>query len=215
MIISHRYKFIFIKTNKTAGTSIEIALSKFCDSDDIITPISLEDEIIRSHLGYLGPQNFLSPCNSSTLFYNHISAKEVKALLTKDVWDGYYKFCFERNPWDRVISLYYWLNKFEPRLPIAEFVKSKKIQRLKKKGYELYTIDGKVVVDTISKYENIAEELELFRRKVGIPERLKLPRAKSHYRKDGRGYRDILNEQSRAKIEKLFCEEIRLLGYKW
>ena len=47
MIISHKYKYIFLKTNKTAGTSIEIALSKHCDHNDIITPISAEDEAIR------------------------------------------------------------------------------------------------------------------------------------------------------------------------
>jgi len=61
MIISHEHKFIFIKTNKTAGTSIEIALSKYCGSNDIITPISDEDEEIRRQLGYRGPQNYLYP----------------------------------------------------------------------------------------------------------------------------------------------------------
>jgi hypothetical protein len=30
MIVSHRYRYIFIKTKKTTGTSIEIALSRHC-----------------------------------------------------------------------------------------------------------------------------------------------------------------------------------------
>ena len=37
MIISHRYKFIFIKTHKTAGSSMEMALGPLCGPDDIIT----------------------------------------------------------------------------------------------------------------------------------------------------------------------------------
>lgn len=57
MIISHEHKFIFLKTAKTAGTSIEIALSKFCGSDDVITKIARPDQRIRSEVGYPGPQN--------------------------------------------------------------------------------------------------------------------------------------------------------------
>jgi hypothetical protein len=50
MIISHEHKFIFVKTRKTAGTSIEIALSKFCGPDDVICPIRL-----RRHFGGQAP----------------------------------------------------------------------------------------------------------------------------------------------------------------
>jgi hypothetical protein len=43
MILSHTRKFIFIKTRKVSGTSMEISLSQFCGEGDIITPISYED----------------------------------------------------------------------------------------------------------------------------------------------------------------------------
>src|SRR5256885_6419869 len=46
MIISHKHKFIFIKTVKTAGTSLEIFLSQHCGPDDVL---SLFDPPIEGH----------------------------------------------------------------------------------------------------------------------------------------------------------------------
>lgn len=40
MLLSHKYKFIFIKTKKVGGTSVEIALSKYLGEMDVITPCS-------------------------------------------------------------------------------------------------------------------------------------------------------------------------------
>ena len=230
MIVSHKYKFIFLKTNKTAGTSIEIALSGVCGADDIISPISPEDEKMRSELGYRGPQHHLASAREygvvdvakllvrgrkKNRFYNHISAGEVKNLIGEDTWNRYYKFCFERNPWDRVISLYYWRCKSEPRPTISEFIDTGVLKRLKNKGLGLYSIEGQVAVDKICRFENIAEELELIRSRLGITEKLALPRAKSYFRKDKRSYRDILNTEQQRRIAELFSDEIKLMGYEF
>ena len=59
MIISHRHKFIFLKTSKTAGTSIEIALSQICGEEDVITPLAKEDEELRRLLSCRSSQNYL------------------------------------------------------------------------------------------------------------------------------------------------------------
>ena len=115
---------------KTASTSIEIALSKICGKDDIITPISLDDEKKRQLNGSPGPQNYLTPLSQYSLrelakrllrnekkftFYNHITAREIKTAIGDEVWNSYYKFCFERNPWDKIISHYYWHYKTDSR----------------------------------------------------------------------------------------------------
>ena len=230
MIISHKYKFIFLKTNKTAGTSIEIALSGVCGDDDIISPISPEDEKTRSELGYPGPQHHLATAREYGMkditklllkgrkknrFYNHMPASAVKASIAEETWSNYYKFCFERNPWDRVISLYYWRCKTEPRPSIAQFIDSGALKRLKRKGLELYSIDGKVAVDRIYRFENISEELESICERLGITEELQLPHAKSRFRKDKRSYRDILDTEQQNRIADMFSDEIELMGYEF
>lgn len=230
MIISHKYKFIFLKTNKTAGTSVEIALSKFCGEKDVITPISPDDEAIRQGLGYLGPRNYLSPVWDYKLedmvnflrsgkkkfnFYNHITASEVMSRVGLNIWNSYFKFCIERNPWDRVVSLYFYLNHTDPKVPFSEFIQSKNPLILKKKGFLLYTINGNISVDRICRFENLYEDLESVRILLGIPDMLDLPRAKSQYREEKRDYHDMFGETEKAKVEEIFAEEIKLFNYEF
>jgi hypothetical protein len=229
MIISHKYRFIFLKTGKTAGTSIEIALSKFCGPDDIITPIRHEDERERAALGYKGPQNYLLPRSQYTLrdwyrflsrgkkarFYNHISGKEVLGRIGPRVWNDYYKFCFERNPWDRVISDYYWHYKEEPRPSMTDFIDSGLPSKLRTRGYDIYTIGGKVSVDRVCLYERLTEELDEVAERLGLPERLSLPRAKGSARKDRRSYREVLTRDDGEKIARMFSRELELFGYQY
>lgn len=192
MIISHKHKFIFIKNQKTAGTSHEIALSKICGPDDIITPISPEDEEIRKSSGFREAQNYLQGGNTNLYtvkshegiaimnFYNHIPAVAVKAgLINEHIWNDYYKFSFERNPFDKVISWYYFEYRDQDSLPpIKEFISSLK-SRLT--GFDLYAIDDKI----------------------------------SQFRKNRDHYSKLINSEVREIIEAKFKREIDYFGYQF
>lgn len=228
MIVSHKYRFIFLKTAKTAGTSIEIALSRFLGPDDIITPISAADEALRRSAGGRGPQNYRIPIQQLRLrdlvagiydrrrlrFYNHMPGCEVRERLRQDVWENYFRFCVERNPFDRVISLYYWTFRSEPRPTLDEFVQTGDLQILTRRGREMYTdSSGNVLVDQVCRYEDLGSELEAFRLRIGLPESLSLPRAKASHRADQRHYREILSDQSRRVIETRFAREMSMFDY--
>ena len=43
---------------KTASTSTEISLSRYCGKDDIVTPLSITDEMERKKLNVF-PRNYL------------------------------------------------------------------------------------------------------------------------------------------------------------
>jgi len=220
MIVSHLHKFIFIKTTKTAGTSIEIALSQHCGPEDIITPIQPEDEEIRRRLGFRGPQNHLDTAAAkaasqavSPLFYNHMPAREIRAQVGDKIWSDYHKLCFERHPCERVISFFFFRRRLKPQLTIAELIDSRWMRWLRKTGYHLYTIDGRIVVDKVGLYEKLQRDLDEFSGTVGLPQ-LELLRTKDDYRVDRRDFRSILTPEERAKIGRIFAPEIALFGYE-
>ena len=128
MILSHLWKFIFIKGRKVAGTSIEMALSSICGPDDIITPISPIDEVQRLAAGR-GCQNYGQdreeerryaddvraygegaadpPKFPKSGYYNHMSLAEIEHLCKTDLRD-YRMFGCERSPYSKVLSLLFF-----------------------------------------------------------------------------------------------------------
>lgn len=233
MIISHKHKFIFIKTRKTAGTSIEIALSQFCAAEDVITTLNSEDEDIRCALGFRGPQNYSIPFKYRHLasytardwlkvFLNrkphphiqrHADARFAQALLGPEIWSRYYKFCFERNPFDRAISRYYWQTRAQQAKPdINEYIQSNEVYMLS--NWSKYTINNQIVVDFVGRYEALSEGLHTIAEKLGLSA-ISLPTAKADIRQNRQHYSQVLTEGSKAHIEKLCANELRTFGYTW
>ncbi|MGK7953936.1 MAG: sulfotransferase family 2 domain-containing protein [Crocosphaera sp.] len=234
MIISHKYKYIFLKTTKTAGTSVEISLSRFCGSDDIITPLTSVDEKIRQELGII-PQNYknyaryLEPWEYrlkdithliqkrklpqiDTTFYNHMSASRVKRGIGSKIWYSYYKFCFVRNPWDKAISRYYWDMK---KRGVTKTLDESLQQHNPNDNFEIYTMKNRLAVDYVGRYETLMQDLEKICQKLNIPFDRWMPNAKGNSRSDKRHYSEVLNQEQREFIRRRCQNEINLFGYEF
>lgn len=229
MIISHKHRFIFVKTRKTAGTSLEIALSKFCGEEDIITPIMPKDEVLRSELGFRGPQNYsinykcLSPKVWKKLlqrrrkfisFYNHIKAEKIREQISVDEWNNYFKFCIERNPWDKVVSHYYWQCQSDIKPSLSEFIKDR-ASKGKISDFELYSIDNKIAVNKVYMYQDLKAAIQDLTSVLDLDEPLTLPRAKSEFRAQKSHYRDLLSLDDKNMISQLFSREIEAFGFEF
>lgn len=83
-MINHKHKFIFIHVPKCGGTSIS-KLKNFC----------VKNEGLSDHLPYL--PNSVSKGDSSSYSRNYPGAKNYKY------------FTIVRNPWDRAVSTYFYL----------------------------------------------------------------------------------------------------------
>ena len=210
MIISHEHKFIFLKTRKTAGTSMEIALSRFCGPKDMITNISSTDEITRRKVGGRGPQN------NRTLFWlkarKHGVAQEARRVAGERAWRDYFKFTIERNPFDKAISRYWWeLRRLGSRPTMSEFLAG--CRPILLSNWPIYTIDDEVVVDHVVRYEDLAAETAALSDRLGFE--VVLPLSKGTHRTDRRHYSQVLSQADRQVIERICAKELAAFGYEW
>lgn len=231
MILSHEHRFIYIKTYKTASTSIEAALAEICGPEDVITPAS---EPLMKHRKGERAQNYrldhpLVPkrplwrrllrrperhYHPSVGFYEHMPAWRVKAYVGDDIWNSYYKFTFERNPWDRQVSWYFYKTKSKTPRPSFDAFNADK-RRAYVGNYDLYSIDGTVAMDAIGTYENLDEDFEKIVQKIGIKEEITLPRANVSTAPETADYRAYFTEESRDKMAEWYAREIALFGYEF
>ena len=99
MIISHTHRFIFVKTHKTAGSSLEVALGCECGSDDIVSHMedNMASGIPRNYGPTRGPGDAynrykllrkLIDRHSPMLgeyYYEHMSAARIRDLVGEQV----------------------------------------------------------------------------------------------------------------------------------
>jgi len=202
MIISHKYKFIFIRVPKTASTSIQFALGKICGAKDIVTYFV---EQVSGHK----PRNFEG-------FGPHTAAWKIKREIKPEIWNTYFKFAFERNPFDKMVS-FYSRKKFRERYQgsFKQFCLDCSEGKINfPLGFRMYTIKGELAVDFIGRYETLKKDFEFVRNKLELPP-IELTFEKGGYRKDKSHYSTFYDDESRKIVEKHYSREIDFFGYKF
>ncbi|MEE9438644.1 MAG: sulfotransferase family 2 domain-containing protein [Saprospiraceae bacterium] len=173
MIVSHKHKFIFIKTHKTAGTSLQIALSKHCGEKDIISKLYKGDTIHLLEANGKDFQNTSVPLlkynrrdwfqylfrSRKQHFTEHNAISYLKRWLGNEVWNNYYKFCVERDPFEKIVSYYYWRTR-DIKMSFDTFL-DKHLYGLS--DFHIYSDNQIVGVDKVYKYgdlDNVIAKLE-------------------------------------------------------
>lgn len=205
VLVSHKYKFIYIKNAKVAGSSVESFFGKYC-----IDPKKVYNynDAISEHIdefGIIGSRT--SGVKNSDKWKNHKRAESIRNDLGKEKFDEYLKFCVIRNPYDKMVSLYYYVKS---KLSFKEFVKKNDINNL-----NIHSINGKSVCDYFIRYEYLEEDIKKLCKKLNIDsyDLSLLPKHKSTQRKNKKHWSEYYDDETKNIVYNKHIKEFELFGY--
>lgn len=239
VIVSHARKFIFIKTLKTAGTSMEMALSKYCSEGDVLTGLVPDEEEMRQEVAGIGAQNHTWPLEDYALpkrvklmlrghrdnkFGEHTPAWLARQRLGEEIWNSYFKFAVARNPFDRAVSRYFYTKRYFEERNLANFWDKDSFDQFLRyhpeqinENWRMYTYRDEIIVDEVVRYEHLESDLASVSARIGLDhnlfEDLREIRAKSDYRPAGATSRTVLDPDHVDLIALLCSKEIERFGY--
>ena len=237
MIVSFKYKFIFVKPYKAAGSSIESYLHQYLTDKDILA--STEDHKGINCWGnfdykgldyYFGEEYLKKKIEYKLKYFAHMPIwlikerlKQLSDKISYDIFKNFYKFGIIRNPFDTIVSHYYWKNSINNKnsKPITFQEILKEIESNKYPNFGLLNLNKlmdknfeEILCDKIIKYEDLNQELSFVFNKLGIPfdGKLKIFKKKSNRNKD---YKKFFDKNARRMVEEIYWKDIEMFNYSF
>ena len=208
-MISHDKKCIFIHIPKCGGTSVE----------DVIWPQKqgrTEDDL---WMGFVS--RFENKYQTGGL--QHLLARQVREEVGSDVFSAYYKFAFVRNPWDRIVSQFAYMQQRPDLMDFLgmtsdtefkaylELIRRKEHVQWMPQVRFLLDQDGSLLVDRIGRLESFNEDCAQIFSALGLAPDLFPGHAKKSKRKSLEYY--YADSESIEMVADLFAEDIKFLEY--
>jgi hypothetical protein len=218
MLVSHSNKFIFVKTSKTAGTSVEVFFERFCFPNGEWSFSHSREEYVNNDTGIVG---FRGVKKGNEVYYNHMPAKELALKLSKEVWKSYFKFTVVRNPFDKMISAFFHFEKSQnpDKYSMDNLTDIQRFRNWVNDGgkildRDIYLINGKVAVDYFIRFESLNEDIETVCQKLQLDYDLAdLPTLKSEHRDRTIKLKDFYDTPTEKIVRELFKFEIEYFDY--
>jgi hypothetical protein len=212
VIISTKYNFIYLRTKKTASTSIHRALS------EVLGPYDIAIKGKNADLTPVLRRNVTLPDEP---FHTHTSAAKIKPYIRRRFWRDAFKFTSERHPYEKAVSLAYYQASKQDRTIEERPNQPREFEKLldtvvrfgRYASYPLYSIDGIPVVSDFIRYESIESDLKRIAEKLGF-DLPPLDEFKSNHRQDRRPAREILTAAQKETVYRFCKPEFELLGYE-
>lgn len=241
VLVSHKYKFIYLKNVKVGGTSCQVVFSKYCHNKDIQkniearhkinghTPIYKEvntkdgfislDWKYRSFLDSKEIENY-----DKMLILPGCLAEHSRSILIKykflEYFNNYFKFCIVRNPYDRIVSRYNWDKKEDLiNLSFKEYLEFEEcnglVNKINDDWYDRCTLYGKPCCDYYIKFDNILEGINNIFKILNINDNFELPHVKVNEKKNNINYREYYDSYTRKIVERNCAEEINYFNWEF
>jgi len=217
MLISHPSRFIYLKTRKTGGTSVEIYFERYC-----VDPTPCVQEIHNraaavSEWGIVGSRGSVDET-----WFNHMPASRIRELIGNEIWGTYYKFCVVRNPFDKVVSQF-WFElspQFRNMLGKADFSLVRQVfnawtvQMRFPSDQWIYTIDDVPTVDRFIRFERLQNDLEAVCHHLAVPwQPERLGRYKGNYRVRQESFPLYYTPEALSRVRRGYTWELDYFGY--
>jgi hypothetical protein len=238
LIISHLKTFILVKTRKTAGSSVELALSPYLGPGDLATPLRPEEEEMRTVAAgvRIAKPLFLTRYGYPWQIKSHSPLWHAHDYL-RPSHCSYRVISLCRNPWDKTVSHFFWscreqgvksLPFDQQRHLFQEYVRrkgprrwpSRMVGRIPPKAldgnYSLYQHQGRPRVDFVLRFESLAQDLHALGDWLGLSPGPSLDglAAKAGVRpQNRRHWTDFYDPGTRQLVETWSRGEINFYGY--
>ncbi len=178
VLVCHKHDFIFLKTHKTASTSIEMALEALCvPPGQTITETRPYQVSEYGIVGRRGPEHRISVFQKlfgSGNWRNHASAAFVYRKIGHAEWERRKKITTIRNPFDRTVSYYHFkanqrtnppTDFDEIRKDFAAFCQSREWTDDRR----IVFLKGKFIIQRAVRFEHMAEDLVQLAQDMNLP----------------------------------------------